>query len=150
MDDQGVILQQGKCPNDELPYHPAFALKGRKRSVIEASGNWTYLYDLLEPLFERLMLAHPLRVRAIAAARVKTNAIDARTLTHLLRSDLIPAAYVPDAEVRELRELLRYRLIWSSNARLSRTGSMPFWPRTGWSLHSPTSSAARAGSGWPR
>jgi transposase len=33
-------------------------------------------------------LAHPLRTRAIAAARVKTDAVDAKTLAHLLRDDL--------------------------------------------------------------
>jgi transposase len=110
MDQQGVILLEGRCPNDELTSHPAFSLRGRKRGVMEASGNWSYLYDLLEACFEELLLAHPLRVRAIAAARVKTDAIDARTLAHLLRSDLIPAAYIPEAAVRETRELLRFRL----------------------------------------
>jgi transposase len=110
MDQKGTVLLEGRCPNAALPSHPAFALKGLRRGVMEASGNWSYLFDLLEPLFAELLLAHPLRVRAIAAARVKTDAIDARTLAHLLRSDLIPAAYVPDAQVREARELLRFRL----------------------------------------
>jgi transposase len=110
MDDAGGILAEGRCQNDELALHPALALKGEKRGVMEASGNWYHMFDLLEPLFDQLLLAHPFRVRAIAAARVKTDAIDARTLAHLLRSDLIPAAYVPGPEVRELRELLRYRL----------------------------------------
>jgi transposase len=110
MDDEGTILQEGCCPNQDLPCHPAFSNKGRKRAVMEAGGNWYYVYNLLEPLVDELILAHPLRVRAIAAARIKTDAIDARTLAHLLRADLIPAAYVPPPEVRELRELLRYRL----------------------------------------
>lgn len=109
MDDQGQILMQGRSPNDELPFHPAFALKGKKRAVMEAGGNWYALYDQLEPVVQELVLAHPLRVRAIASARIKTDAIDARTLAHLLRTDLIPAAYVPPRETRDLRELLRYR-----------------------------------------
>lgn len=109
MDDKGSILQQGSCPNDELPFHPAFSLKGEKRAVMEAGGNWYALFDRLEPVVQGLFLAHPLRVRAIAAARVKTDKIDARTLAHLLRADLIPAAYVPPKEIRRLRELLRYR-----------------------------------------
>jgi transposase len=77
---------------------------------MEAGGNWYHVYDLVEPQVAQLLLAHPLRVRAIAAARVKTDAIDARTLAHLLRSDLIPPSYVPPPAVRKLRELLRYRL----------------------------------------
>jgi transposase len=110
MDDEGKILREGRCFNEDLPHHSVFSLEGRKRAVMEAGGNWYYVYDLLEPVVDELLLAHPLRVRAIAAARVKTDIIDARTLAHLLRADLIPAAYVPPPAVRELRELLRYRL----------------------------------------
>ena len=109
MDEAGSILMEGKCATNELAVHPAFSLKGPKRAVIEAVGNWHFVYDLLEPVVEEVVLAHPLRVRAIAAARVKTDAIDARTLAHLLRSDLILAAYVPPAEVRESREIFRFR-----------------------------------------
>lgn len=109
MDEAGKILTQGRCPNDELPLHPAFSLKDKKRAVMEAGGNWYAVYDRLEPAVDELLLAHPLRVRAIASARVKTDEIDARTLAHLLRADLIPPAYVPPKAVRQLRELLRYR-----------------------------------------
>jgi transposase len=54
-------------------------------------------------------LAHPLRTRAIAAARVKTDAIDAKTLAHLLRAGFLPEAYIAPRELRDLRELLRHR-----------------------------------------
>jgi transposase len=40
---------------------------------------------------------------------VKTDKVDSATLAHLLRTDLIPAAYIPPREIRDLRELLRYR-----------------------------------------
>src|SRR3990172_9282526 len=112
MDDSGVILKEGRCANDELLRLPALSwkVKEERRAVMEAGGNWYHIYDLLEPVVGQLLLAHPLRVRAIAAARVKTDSIDAKTLAHLLRSDLIPEAYVPPAAVRELREMLRYRL----------------------------------------
>jgi transposase len=109
MDDAGTVLTEGRAVTGELPAHPAFALKGEKRAVMEAGGSWHHLYDILEPVVDELLLAHPLRVRAIASARVKTDEIDARTLAHLLRSDLIPAAYIPPPEVREARELFRFR-----------------------------------------
>ena len=51
-----------------------------------------------------------LRTRAIAAARVKTDAIDAKTLAHLLRTGFLPEAYVAPRELRDLRELLRHRV----------------------------------------
>jgi transposase len=34
-------------------------------------------------------LANPLKTKAIAEARMKTDILDARTLAHLLRSDLV-------------------------------------------------------------
>jgi transposase len=54
-------------------------------------------------------LAHPLRTRAIAAARVKTDASDAKTLAHLLRAGFLPEAYIAPRQLRDLRELLRHR-----------------------------------------
>ncbi len=108
MEDDGRVLREGRCQNEDLP--GIFSLNGEKRAVLEAGQNWSYLYDKVEPLVDQVLLAHPLRVRAIAAARVKTDAIDARTLAPLLRADLIPAAYVPAPEIRRQRELLRYRL----------------------------------------
>jgi transposase len=41
---------------------------------------------------------------------VKTDAVDARTLAHLLRTDLLPEAYIAPRELRELRDLLRHRV----------------------------------------
>lgn len=108
MEDDGRVIREGRCQNEDLP--KVFSLKEGKRAVMEAGQNWSYLYDLVEPLVDLLLLAHPQRVRAIASARVKTDAIDARTLAHLLRADLIPAAYVPPPAIRRRRELLRYRV----------------------------------------
>lgn len=58
--------------------------------VLEASTNWYHLYDLLEALQIPVTLAHPLRTRAIAEAKVKTDKVDSTLLAHLLRADLIP------------------------------------------------------------
>ena len=52
-----------------------------------------------------------MRTKAIASARVKTDAVDARTLAHLLRADLLPEAYVAPRELRDLRDLLRQRVV---------------------------------------
>src|SRR5215211_342613 len=58
--------------------------------ALEATYGWEWLADLLEEAGYELHLSHPLRTKAIAAARVKTDAVDARTLAHLLRTDLLP------------------------------------------------------------
>ena len=79
------------------------------RLVMEATGNWQYLYECWEPLVEEVQLAHPLKTKAIASARIKTDRIDKRTLAQLGLADLVPQAYIPPREVRDLREILRHR-----------------------------------------
>lgn len=79
------------------------------RIAVEATGNWMWLYELIEDRHPDLVLAHPLKTKAIASARIKTDKIDATTLAQLLRGDLVPAAYIPPRAVRDTRETLRYR-----------------------------------------
>ena len=65
---------------------------------------------MLQDAGYELHLAHPLRTKAIASARVKNDAVDARTLAHLLRTDLLPEAYIAPRELPEPRDLLRHRV----------------------------------------
>jgi transposase len=81
----------------------------RSQVVVEATGNWMYLYETIEKHVPEVVLAHPLKTRAIAEARIKTDTIDATTLAELLRLDGIAKAYIPPREVRDMREFLRYR-----------------------------------------
>lgn len=110
MNEPGAVCRQQRLPHTpEALRQFVGALDGPCRVVIEASGNWMPVYDWLEPLVDEIVLAHPLRVRAIASARIKTDRIDATTLAHLLRTDLIPRAYIPPPSVRTWRELVRHR-----------------------------------------
>ena len=54
-------------------------------------------------------LAHPLGVKAYSCRRVKDDARDAADLADLLRMGPLPEAWITPPEVRELRELTRYR-----------------------------------------
>jgi transposase len=77
--------------------------------VLESTGVWEFIYEGIEKKGFEAVLAHPLKVRAIAEARVKTDKVDAETLAHLLRADLIPRSHVPPRDVRNLRQLVRHR-----------------------------------------
>jgi len=66
--------------------------------------------DWLDDVADEVILAHPLKVRAIAEARIKSDKIDSATLAHLLRADLIPEAYACPAEIRALKRVLRQRM----------------------------------------
>ena len=56
-------------------------------AVIEATSNCSKLYDEIEQEVKEICLANPLKTKAIASARIKTDKIDSRTLALLLRSD---------------------------------------------------------------
>ena len=77
--------------------------------VLEATTNAWYLYDLLEPLVEQVVVCHPPQVKLIAAAFVKTDKKDTMTLAKLLAVGMIPAVWVPPVHVRELRALINHR-----------------------------------------
>ncbi len=110
MDQRGRILEQVQLRNDAPTLQGYLQrLRPDTRIAVEATGNWTYLYELIEDRCPDLVLAHPLKTKAIASARIKTDKIDATTLAHLLRADLLPAAYIPPRPVRDTREVLRYR-----------------------------------------
>jgi transposase InsO family protein len=109
MDATGAIQRQGRLMNSRDAMAEFFRVVTEPRVVIEASMNWYHLYDLLEALGVPVTLAHPSRTRAIAEAKVKTDKVDSTILAHLLRTDLVPPAYIPPRAIRDLRELLRYR-----------------------------------------
>lgn len=77
--------------------------------VMEATSHWQYIYDALEEVGISVCLSHPLKTRAIAEARIKTDKIDSEILAQLLRTDFLPRAYVPPKHVRSLRTIVRYR-----------------------------------------
>jgi transposase len=79
--------------------------------VVEAGPTWGWIYDTLGELEVKMIVANPSAVRAIAAAKIKTDKIDARMLASLLRVGLIPEVYVPTEEVRSQKMLWRER-IW--------------------------------------
>jgi len=63
-------------------------LKEPCKAAIEAGRNWGMMYHLPEELDIEVTVAHPLKTRAIADAKIKLDSIDASTLAHLLRADL--------------------------------------------------------------
>lgn len=115
MDEKGKIYKQGRVAN-QLEAVKEFinqaSANGNSAAVLEATRNWTVMHDWLEELVEEVHLAHPLKVKAIAEARIKTDKIDARVLAHLLRCDLLPEAYVPEKATRSARNVLRQRMFF--------------------------------------
>lgn len=111
LDERGKVVKEAQIANTREAL--AAFLDGRAKSasaVLQAGRNWSVMYDWLEELVQQVTLAHPAKVRVTAEAKVETDRIDSRMLAHLLRADLIPAAYVPGAVTREQRRRLRQRM----------------------------------------
>jgi transposase len=83
--------------------------KSGTRMVIESCRDWSRTYELSEDLVEEIVLAHPLKVKAIASAKIKTDAIDSRTLAQLLMADLIPQAHLRKGDNRIKQRIIRHR-----------------------------------------
>ncbi len=113
MTEAGVILRRKGVHNTREGYKEALAGLDRPfKAVLEESYSWGPMYDWLDDLSEEVLLAHPLKVRGIASARIKNDRIDAEVLAHLLRADLIPTAHAPSREIRALRRVLRQRMFF--------------------------------------
>jgi transposase len=85
------------------PYCPGMA-------VVESTRNWGLIYDWLDEVMENVVLAHPQKVKAIAEAKIKTDKISADILADLLRANLLPRAYAPCKQTREIKSILRQRM----------------------------------------
>ncbi len=77
--------------------------------VVEATANYHWLVDRLEPLAEKVVLANPKKLRVIAESTKKTDRLDAQILAEFLARDMIPEAYMPTPRQRQHRILVRHR-----------------------------------------
>ena len=111
LDSAGVLLEQRRLRTHRSAVAAYFRTHpGPHRAVVESTASWYWLADLLREEGVELTLAHSKLVKAIAYAKVKTDAVDARTLAQLLRVDLIPPAHMISPELRGVRDVLRVRL----------------------------------------
>ena len=112
VDGEGVVVKTGTLPTTPAAVRTYFrALGPEQRAVVESTASWYWLADVFRAEGIALTLAHAKYVKAISYAKVKTDAVDAATLAQLLRGNLIPEAHMVSPELREVRDLLRQRLV---------------------------------------
>jgi transposase len=106
---QTVVLSPRRLSLSEFADWHAKHLLPSDAVVFEATANAWTLYDQLVSQVGSVSVAHPLLVKLITAARVKTDRQDTLKLARLLAAGLIPAVWVPPIAVRELRGLVGHR-----------------------------------------
>lgn len=78
-------------------------------AVVETSSSWPWLHEILGGAGITFVLAHAKKLRAIAEASYKSDAIDATLLARMQLARLIPAVYATPKAQREWATLLRHR-----------------------------------------
>lgn len=78
-----------------------------KDACMESTGKyWIPIFNVLETSCN-ITLAHPKYVKAIRGK--KTDKKDAKWIADLFKHDLVAASFMPPTDIRQLRDLMRYR-----------------------------------------
>jgi transposase len=110
MSGDGRKLETARINNSPAELRRQIARAGtHPRVVLEATYGWYWAADTLAEAGAEVHLAHPLGVKGFAYRRVKNDERDAADLADLLRMGRLPEAWIAPHQVRELRELTRYR-----------------------------------------
>ena len=127
MDRSGKILVHTNIKNNDFEYFLKLVAPYKDDLTVcaECMFGWYWLADACQAASLKFVLAHALYLRAIHGGKNKNDRIDSEKLAHLLRTNLIPPAYVYPAAKRPLRALLRQRtyFVWQRADLLARLQS---------------------------
>ncbi len=109
-DAAGRVHQEGKVAATRRDLDAWVRALPQPRTIaMEATIFTGWIYDHLLPHAEAVKVAHPLMLRAIAAAKKKNDRIDASKIADCLRCDFLPECHIAPTEIRDRRRVLRYR-----------------------------------------
>jgi len=109
-DAAGRVQQEGKIGSTRRELDGWIRTLPEPRTIaMEATIFTGWIYDHLLPHAEKVKVAHPLMLRAIAAAKKKNDKIDAGKIADCLRCDFLPECHMASTEIRDRRRTLRYR-----------------------------------------
>lgn len=106
----GEVRGAVRIANDPVLLVAEVGKAGRGVQVaIEATNGWYWAVDALQEAGFEVALCHPSGCVGFKSRRVKNDFNDAGDLADLLRLGRLPRAWIAPRDVRELRELVRYR-----------------------------------------
>ena len=111
LNENGKVLDNSKVDNNLSKIAKFFDRLDHNRKstkiVMESSGMWYNIYECLNKKHFDVRLSNPVKTRAIASAKIKTDKLDAIKLADLLRGGYIAECYIPSRRTMELRELVK-------------------------------------------
>src|ERR1700689_884107 len=109
-DAAGHVHREGKTGSTRRELDAWIGTLPQPRTIaMEATIFTGWIYDHLAPHASAIKVAHPLMLRAIAAAKKKNDTIDASKIADCLRCDFLPECHMASTEIRNRRRVLRYR-----------------------------------------
>lgn len=112
VDAQGTVCARQRFPLTRATLMAwAHQLTADDAVAVEATTNTWAVVAVLQQTPARLVVSNPLRTRAIATAKIKTDRVDAEVLAQLLRCDYLPPVWIPDAATLAARRLTTRRTV---------------------------------------
>jgi transposase len=109
-DGKRVVVERGRWSNQDTAGMEGFLREQVPfQLVVESTSCYEWFVELAEPLADRVVLAHPRKLRVIAESTRKTDRLDAQILAEFLALGMIPEAHRAPPRLREHRTLVRHR-----------------------------------------
>ena len=110
MDGEGEVVDCVRIDNSVSALVGEVGKAGAGAEVaVEATYGWYWAVDALSEAGFAVTLAHPRGIVSMQNRRAKTDQLDAKELADLLRIGRLASAWIAPPQVRQLRELVRYR-----------------------------------------
>jgi len=111
-DRQGRLLRQGRVEHAPGAIEAVLAANCEPGSpvAVETIGNWYWIVDEIERAGMEPRLVNARLAKLMMGQLNKTDKLDAAGLNRLQRNETLPTVWIPPAQVRDERELLRARM----------------------------------------
>jgi transposase len=124
VDGERKTVTAGKLANNTLAIRKVFGNRDRLKIVVEASCKAFWMADRLRELGHEVVVVDPGRTKAIGAARIKHDKLDARILAELCQTGLLAAVDIPTQAQRMARlpftsrdTLVRSRIVMTNSVQ---------------------------------
>jgi len=111
VDEKGKVVQRQRCrcTREELEQFCRRYFQPSDKVALEATTNTWAVVEILKPFVAEVVVSNPLKTKAIAEAKIKTDKVDAEVLAQLLRCDFLPRVWEPPVATQALRRLTARR-----------------------------------------
>ena len=118
LDDDGRILHRSRFPATRAAletFAQTHFSPDSTVAAVEATTNTWPVAAILQPLVQKVVVSNPLRTKAIACAKIKTDKVDALALAQLVRTGYLPEVWIPDEQTRLMLQRSTERAMLSAD-----------------------------------